>query len=160
MGAVGLNGAAAKASSANERAKIASTGWTRWSPVNLVAIGAHLVGGAALLGANRGRLAGQQGVATVSAAKTVLTAAALGATAWSRLLGKKVSEAGEAIVEGVTEPSAETPPEVAKAQRQLRVLQWAIPACTGALVVMNALMGEQQRPAAVARGFAKRVLPA
>ena len=52
-----------------------------------------------------------------------------------------------------------TPPsEVADAQRQLRILQWAIPAVTGALVVVSAVAGEQQRPQAVARGLAGRLL--
>jgi hypothetical protein len=35
---------------------------------------------------------------------------------------------------------------VASAQRQLKVLQWVIPALTGGIVVLNALHGEQQRP--------------
>ena len=44
MGAVGLNGAAARAPNPAERLQIASAGWDRWSPVNLAAIGAHLAG--------------------------------------------------------------------------------------------------------------------
>jgi hypothetical protein len=44
MGAVGLNGAAAQAASPAERLQIASAGWDRWGPVNLVAIGAHWPG--------------------------------------------------------------------------------------------------------------------
>jgi hypothetical protein len=159
MGAVGLNGAAAKADSTDERLRLASTGWARWSPVNLAAISAHLVGATALLGANRGRLAGQKGVATMSIAKTALTAGALGATAWSGVLGKKVAAADGVPAAGATEPSQSTPPDVAKAQRQLEVAQWLIPALTGALVVVNALMGEQQRPASVAQGVAQRLLP-
>jgi hypothetical protein len=35
---------------------------------------------------------------------------------------------------------------LAGAQRQLTVLQWVIPGLTGAALVLNALMGEQQRP--------------
>ena len=35
---------------------------------------------------------------------------------------------------------------MATAQRQLKVLQWVIPALTGGVVVLNALHGEQQRP--------------
>ena len=48
--------------------------------------------------------------------------------------------------EGGTDPAPETPAEVAAAQRQLKVLQWVIPALTGGVVVLNALHGEQQRP--------------
>ena len=54
-------------------------------------------------------------------------------------------------------PAPATPPDVASAQRQLRLLQWAVPAVTGALVVVSSYAGEQQRqaaaPAATPRGF-------
>ncbi len=53
-----------------------------------------------------------------------------------------------------------TPPDVAQAQRQLDVVQWIIPALTGAMLVLNALMGEQQRPKEVFRGIAARLSPA
>jgi hypothetical protein len=46
---------------------------------------------------------------------------------------------------------------VAKAQRQLKVLQWVIPALTGAVLVLNARMGEQQRPAQVSGGLRDRL---
>jgi hypothetical protein len=48
---------------------------------------------------------------------------------------------------------------VAKAQRQLKVLQWMIPALTGAVLVLNARMGEQQRPAQVTAGLLGRLRP-
>lgn len=67
--------------------------------------------------------------------------------------------AGDVPVEGGTDPSAQTPPEVAGAQRKLNVLQWAIPALTGSLLVMDALMGEQQRAGEVASGIVSRILP-
>jgi ankyrin repeat protein len=146
MGAVGLNGAAADVEEPKQRLRVATAGWNRWTPVNLAAIAAHVAGGAVLLGANKGRVAGQQGVAQATVVKTVLTGAALAATAWSGALGAKLKQAGEAPVEGGTDPSSDTPQDVAKAQRQLKVLQWAIPALTGAVLVLNARMGEQQRP--------------
>jgi hypothetical protein len=90
-GAVGINGAAADVPDRNQRLRVANAGWGRWSPVNLVAIGAHLVGGAGILYANKGRVAGQKGVAASTVAKLVLTGAALGATAWSGALGKKLA---------------------------------------------------------------------
>jgi hypothetical protein len=43
--------------------------------------------------------------------------------------------------------------------RRLRVLQWSVPALTGALVAMDAFMGEQQRPGQVVRGTLERLLP-
>ena len=90
MGAIGVNGAAADVDDPRQRARVANAGWARWTPVNAVAIGAHLVGGAQLLKANKGRVATQKGVLANTNIKLALTAAALGATAYSRVLGKKV----------------------------------------------------------------------
>jgi hypothetical protein len=159
MGAVGLNGAAAQVQEPKQRLRVANSGWNRWTPVNLAGIAAHLAGGAVLLGANKGRVASQQGVASTTVVKTALTGAALAATAWSRALGARLDQAGEVPVEGGTEPSGDTPEDVAKAQRQLRVLQWVIPALTGAVLVLNARMGEQQRPAQVSGGLLGRLRP-
>jgi hypothetical protein len=159
MGAVGLNGAAADVEEPKQRLRVATAGWNRWTPVNLAGIAAHLAGGAVLLGANKDRVASQQGVAQAAVIKTALTAAALAATAWSRGLGAKLDQAGEVPVEGGTDPSSDTPEDVATAQRQLKVLQWVIPALTGAVLVLNARMGEQQRPAQVTGGLLGRLRP-
>lgn len=98
-----------------------------WTPVNAAGIAVHLVGSVGLLLANRGRVGHQKGVAANTVAKTVLTGVALAATAYSRVLGAKIEEAGEVIAEGATKPDEATPEEVAKAQQQLSVLQWVIP---------------------------------
>lgn len=155
MGATGLNGAAAVVDDATQRARVADAGWARWTPINLAAIGAHLVGGAGILYANKGRVRGQQGVAWSTAAKTGVTVAALGATAYARVLGQKVMAAGDVPVEGGTEPSDATPPDTAKALQQLKMLQWAIPALTGGVLVLNALHGEQQKPSQQTKGLLK-----
>lgn len=157
MGAVGVNGAAADIDDPKQRARAASAGWARWTPFNLAAIAAHLLGGAQITRANKGRLAAQKGVASASAVKAGLTAAALGATAYSRVLGQKVMSAGDVPVAGGTDPLPSTPPEVAKAQKQLKALQWVIPGLTGGLLVMNSLQGEQQRPTEVVKGTAQRI---
>jgi hypothetical protein len=159
MGAVGLNGAAGEVEEPKQRLRVANAGWNRWTPVNLAAIAAHVAGGTVLLGANKGRVASQQGVAQATVAKTALTGAALAATAWSRTLGAKLDQAGEIPVEGGTDPSIDTPEDVGQAQRQLKVLQWVIPALTGAVLVLNARMGEQQRPAQVTGGLLGRLRP-
>ena len=159
MGAVGLNGAAAEVEEPKQRLRVANSGWNRWTPVSLAGITAHVAGGLIPLGANKGRVASQQGVAQATVVKTALTGAALAATAWSRALGAKLNEAGEVPVEGGTDPSGDTPEDVAKAQRQLKVLQWVIPALTGAVLVLNARMGEQQRPAQATGGLLGRLRP-
>jgi hypothetical protein len=150
--AVALNKAAAAPKSDNDKGEVANVGWDQWTPVNAAAIGAHIVGATGLLLTNRGRVAKQQGVGTMSAAKTALTGAALAVTAYSRMLGRKVSARTDVPVASATKPVAATPQEVAAAQSQLRVLQWAIPALTGALVGVSALAGEQQRPSEVKKG--------
>lgn len=160
MGAIGLNGAAAEVDHPRERVKVANAGWARWTPANLAAIGAYTVGSLVLTGANRGRLSGQRGVGSAAILKTGLTAAAMAATAYSRVLGQTLMNATDPPAEGATEPSSATEPEVADAQRKLKVLQWAIPALTGATLVMDSKMGEQQRPAEVAKGVVRRLNPA
>ncbi|HWU08161.1 MAG TPA: hypothetical protein VN520_17545 [Streptomyces sp.] len=146
MGAVGLNGAAAgQGASETDTARIASAGWAKWTPVNAVAIGLHLMGGTGLLSANASRVHTQQGVASSTLAKTVLTGAALAATAYSRVLGKKVELASSTDPEDL-DKAAHHPVDLHKARKHLTAMQWAVPALTGAVVVLNALHGEQQRP--------------
>src|SRR3954468_10676606 len=157
MGAIGVNGAAADGDDPKQRARGANARWARWTPVNLVAIGVHLLGALQLLRANKGRVAGQKGVAANTAVKTALTGGALGATAYARALGQKMISAGDVPVAGGTAPLATTPPEVAKAQKQLKAMQWAIPGLTGALLASNSLHGEQQRPSEQLKGIAQRV---
>ncbi|HYP46871.1 MAG TPA: hypothetical protein VEQ66_16935 [Propionibacteriaceae bacterium] len=157
--AVSLNRAAAEASDASSSGRVANTGWDAWTPVNAAAIGAHLVGAVGQLRGNQDRLVSQKGVGTMSIVKTALTAAALGVTAYSRVLGKKVDDNHSVPVESGTEPSSATPADVAAAQKQLKALQWVIPALTGALVVVTAYAGEQQRPVAVKEGLLERINP-
>jgi hypothetical protein len=157
MGAVALNGASTDVSNPLERSKIASSGWARWAPFSAAAIGVHLVGGAGLLLANRDRVRGQAGVGANSAVKTALTVAALGTTAYSGVLGAKLAKAAgdDTYTEGGTTPSEATPDNVATIQQQLRILQWATPVLTGALIVLGAQQGEQQRPQERVRGWLK-----
>src|SRR5215213_8895243 len=145
-GAVGFNGAAADVPDEKLRLRVANAAWARWTPVNLAGIAAHLIGGAGLLYANKGRVAAQQGVAASTVAKAALTGAALGVTAYSRALGKQLEAADGEPVEGGTDPSPMTSPEIATVQRRLKVCQWLVPGLTAGLHVLNALHGEQQRP--------------
>lgn len=157
--AVALNPAAAKAGDLSSTGAVANAGWDRWTPVNAAAIGMHVIGSIGQLGGNSERLNAQEGVASMALLKTGLTAAALGATAYSRSLGKKVSARTDVPAESGTTPSSATPKDVAAAQKQLKVLQWVVPAITGGLVVVSAFAGEQQRAAEVHKGVLRRVLP-
>ena len=155
MGAVGVNGAAKDVDDPRQRARVANAGWGRWTPVNLVAIGAHLAGGFQLLKENKGRVMTQKGVLANTNTKLVLTAGALGATAYARVLGQKMMNAGDVPVAGGADSLPATPPEVAKAQKQLHALQWVIPALTGGILASSSLHEEQQRTTEVAKGAIK-----
>lgn len=148
MGAVGLNGAAAQAANPQERAALAATGWKRWAPVNAAAIAAHVAGGIGLLTGNRRRLKHQKEGRANTIAKTALTGAALGMTAYGGYLGRQVQRHSGEGAHGATEPRDDASPELAKAQKQLRATQWAIPALTAVLVALGSHQGEQQRPIA------------
>jgi hypothetical protein len=154
--AVALNRASAEADTANGTGRVANTGWNKWTPVNAAAIGAHLAGSVGELVGNRARLAVQQGAGGTAMAKTGLTVAALAVTGYSRLLGRKVAKESSVPALAATEPAASTPDDVAKAQRKLALLQWAVPALTGALIVVSSLAGEQQRAGAVKKGVLAR----
>ncbi|MDQ7878480.1 hypothetical protein Q9R08_10880 [Microbacterium sp. QXD-8] len=145
MGAVGLNGGTAKADDPAQRLRLSSAGWAKWAPVQLAAIIVHGVGGAALILANRERLASQPEARTNTIVKLVLTAVAGGATLYSGILGMKMSKRADEGGEGVTEPAAGVSQELASAQTQQRVLQWVVPAVTALLIVLGAQQGEQQR---------------
>ena len=109
-GAVAVNGAAADVPDPTMRLRVANAGWARWTPVNAVAIGAHLIGGTGLLWANRDRVATQHGVGAMTVAKLVLTAGALAVTAYSGVLSRKLQQADGVPVEGATDPAPTTPP--------------------------------------------------
>ncbi|MCV7424207.1 hypothetical protein H7K45_26990 [Mycobacterium yunnanensis] len=158
MGAVGVNGAAAAVQDPRERAKIAAVGWGKWAPVNFAAIGAHLIGGAGILAANKERAKHQEGVTANTVTKLVLTAAAVGATAYSGVLGAKTAQGDGHSVSGATEPSAATPDDVAAAQQQLKYLQWLLPVLTGAIIVLGSQQGEQQRSTQVLTGLGSKLL--
>lgn len=154
MGAIGLNGAADSVRDPEDRARVAATGWAKWAPANALAMGAHVVGGAGILAANRDRAKHQAGVRSNTVIKLVVTGAALGATAYSGVLGAKTAQGDGEHVDGATEPSASTPKDIAAAQKQLKYLQAVLPVLTGVIVVLGAQQGEQQRPSQILSGLA------
>lgn len=158
MGAAGLNAASREVENPSDRSRVANAGWGRWTPINLAAIVGYGVSGAILTKANKGRLATQRGVKGISIAKTAVSAAAIGATGYARVLGEQIMREGATHVADAVTPSDKTPPEVAEPQRRLKFLQWAIPAHVAALIALSSRMGEQQRPMQVVRGILKQGL--
>jgi len=157
MGAVGLNGAAAQLSDPRQRSRAANAGWSRFSPVLLSSVAAHLASGAVLVREDKGRLTSQQGFARGSAIKTGLTGAALAGTVYQQVLGQRMARGGDQPVVGATQPGPGTAPEQASAQRQLNVLQFLIPALTGSAWIVHSANGELARPAQQAKGTLSRV---
>ena len=87
-----------------------------------------------------------------SAIRTGLTGAAVAMTVLAARTGSKLA----AEANGGRERSDD---DLERDERRVRVAQWMVPALTGAIVVMDAFMGEQQRPHTVVRGVLERVLP-
>lgn len=139
FGAVGLNPASREPDTERERVEVSGTGWERWGPVQGAAIGLHLLSGLAILADNRHRVVSHPPTSGAVVAKTGLTGAAVAASAAAYYHGKRLGDASG-------EDGHPREPEVAEhARRTLAWLQWATPALTGALLVLDAQLGEQQR---------------
>ena len=159
MGATATNPAVGDIDDERQRGRVMNGVWRRWWPVSAAGIAAHLVGGALVTIGNRERLIAQRGVVSLSVGRSAVTGAALAATAYAGLLGKRISDAGDVPVADGTTPSAQTPSNIAQALRHEHVLQWVTPALVGMLIVAGAAQGEQQRPSHVLRGVLRRLDP-
>lgn len=155
MGAIGLNGATSQAKDATERTRLSSLGWKKWAPVQTGAFAAHLASLGPILWENKGRYTAQDGVMAATWIKTAVTAAGAAATLYAAILGKKVDELAAEGARGATEPGAETSADLAKAQKQLKLLQWVIPGVAAIVIVLGAWHGEMQRPKNVKLGLLK-----
>ena len=155
MGAVGLNGSTSEAKDPTERTRLSSLGWKKWAPVQVGAFGAHLISLMPILWENKGRYASQDGVKAATWTKAGVTAAGAAVTLYASVLGKKVDELSQEGAKGATEPRKEASGELVEAQKQLRLLQWLIPALAAAVIVLGAKHGEMQRPKNVKLGLLK-----
>jgi hypothetical protein len=153
MGAAGLERGAAVAD--EKQFEVESRAWSAWRPVQTAAIVTQLASGAALTLANRRRVLGQRGVATASVVRTGLLGAAIALTMAAARSGSTVAHRNRDADADTNGDRGAPEPDV----RRLRLLQWSVPALTGALVVMDAFMGEQQRPNQVTLGAIGRLLP-
>jgi hypothetical protein len=157
MGAIGLNGAAASLDDPRERSSVSTRGWSRWAPVNAGALAAHLAGAAGLLFTDLPRVRTQKGVGAASALKAGATVAGVGVGVWSAALNRKMAAGTPQPVAGATEPSAQTSPDVAATQRQLKVVQWLNPAVAFALLAVTEYVEEQQRTTEQVKGRLARL---
>ena len=140
MGAVGLNPAAAEGDTDKERAEIADTGWTKWGPVQGAAIGLHVLSGLAIVADNRRRTITHPPTTAAVVLKTTLTGVALAASGAAYLYRSRLGDAREKAGQDVVARR-----EAGKLSERLSWLQWATPATTGGLLILDAYLGEQQR---------------
>lgn len=148
MGATGMRRAVTEAGGGPEAE---GAGWSAWQPVQTLAIATQLVSGAGLTVANRGRYLAQQGVARTSLIRTVVTGAAVAATVGAAKSGQQLAV--------VFSDAAVDTDEVNRLRSRTRLFQVLVPVLTGTLIVLDAVMGEQQRPQRVASGVLGRILP-
>jgi hypothetical protein len=153
MGAIGLNGAAAEARDPAERTRLSSLGWMKWAPVQTAAFATHLFADLAIAWENKGRIAKQDGVGVNTIYKTAVTLAGAAVTLYAGTLGKKVEKMANEGAHGATEPRAGASEELRTAQKQLKLLQFAIPAFAAWVIVLGAKHGEMQRPKNVLKGL-------
>jgi hypothetical protein len=157
MGAVGLHGASGAVSSSRDRVTVADAGWQAWRPWKSAALAAHVAGSLALVWGNKGRLTAQRGAMSTNLVKVGVFGAALAADVYAANLGKRIGERQPVEVDSAVEPTEGTDDEVAALQQRLQLVQWAVPALTGANIVLAARMGEQQRPTSMVTGVLDRL---
>ena len=153
-GAAALNPAAREGEDARDRADIADAGWRRWGPVQGAAVGLHLLSGIAILVDNRRRVVEHRPTTAAVILKTALTGAAVMVSAEAYRSG---AELGDALEGSNTDPTAQKKARTLT-QRMSR-LQWATPAATAGLLVLDAYLGEQQRGVAGLLDPPSRLLP-
>jgi hypothetical protein len=136
--------------------ELESETWRRWSPVVTGSMAAHLVGGVGLLLWNRGRHRHQKGVATTSAVRTALTVTAVALTLSAAAEGYASEARRRKLAANTGDDKLRA--QQARAETRMRVVGPLIPATTGALVVLGALEGEQQRPREMVRGIVSQAL--
>lgn len=145
LGAVAVNGASRDLKDPAERARLMANGWRRWTPVALGAMGTHLASGLGLAVATPGYVAGPRRLGAETAVKTVLTLAAVAGTAYSGVLGAQLTNHLTVPAAVGAVPNDRTPDEVAKIQKELRVIQWATPALTAAVIALGPIEARAKR---------------
>ena len=153
-GAAALNPASRQGDDARDRAQIADEGWRRWGPVQGASIGLHLLSGIAILADNRRRVVEHRPTAAAVILKTALTGAAVMVSAEAYRSG---AELGDALEGAEADPAARK--KARTLTQRMGWLQWATPAATAGLLVLDAYLGEQQRGVAGLLDPPSRLLP-
>jgi uncharacterized membrane protein len=166
MGVAGVNKSGAALTEPIDKVRAAGSAWQRFAPVQWAGVAAVLAMGTRLTATSGGRVAAQPGFARAGAVKAGVSVAGAAATAFAAYSGKKVSQLAEQAqhsggfdVTDASQPSAQTPPELAAWQKRQRAVQYLVPALSGANIVLNSYLVQSYRPTAAAKGVLGRLLP-
>src|SRR4051812_29968016 len=126
MGVAGVNKSGADLQQGIDRIRVAASAWQRFAPAQWAGIAATLGAGLQLTRVGGRRIALQKGFGTIGALKAALTVAGAAATAYAAYSGSKIGRiaeqteiSGEKLeVRDATQPTSETPPELATWQRR------------------------------------------
>lgn len=166
-GIAGFNKAGADLPNPVDRIRVANSAWTRFGPVQWAAIAAHLAGSVQITRSNKRRISLQHGYGRVGTVNAGLTVAGIAATAYASFTGQRIGKATkQALARGqqvdtkdATVSTDQTPPEIAKWQKQNRVAQYLVPVLVGGNVVTASYLEQLNRPGATATGVVRRLLP-
>jgi hypothetical protein len=167
MGVAGVNKSGADLQQGIDRIRVAASAWQRFAPAQWAGIAATLGAGLQLTRVGGRRIALQKGFGTIGALKAALTVAGAAATAYAAYSGSKIGRiaeqteiSGEKLeVRDATQPTSETPPELATWQRRQRITQYVVPVLAGANIACGSYLVQSYRAGATAKGVLRRLLP-
>lgn len=167
MGVAGVNKSGADLQQGIDRIRVASSAWKRFAPAQWAGIAATLGAGLQLTRVGGRRIALQKGFGTVGTLKAGLAVAGAAATGYAAYCGGKISQVAEQTeasgqkleVLDATQPTDQTPPELAQWQRRQRFAQYAVPVLAAANIVCGSYLVQSYRTAATLKGVVRRVLP-
>jgi hypothetical protein len=167
MGVAGVNKSGADLQQGIDRVRVAASAWQRFAPAQWAGIAATLGAGLQLTRVGGRRIALQKGFGTIGALKAAVTVAGAAATAYAAYSGSKIGRIAEQIeisgekleVRDATQPTSETPPELATWQRRQRITQYVVPVLAGANIACGSYLVQSYRAGATAKGVLRRLLP-
>jgi hypothetical protein len=167
MGVAGVNKSGADLEQGIDRIRVAASAWTRFAPAQWAGIAATLGAGLQLTRAGGRRIALQKGFGAIGALKAGLVIAGALATGFAAYSGSRIGKLAEQAelggerleVRDATQPTEQTPPELARWQRRQRIAQYVVPVLAGANIVCGSYLVQSYRTGATIKGVLRRLLP-
>ena len=167
MGVAGVNKSGNDLRDGVDKVRVASSAWSRFSPVEWAGIAAVLGAGTQLTRASKGRLVAQHGWGRAGSIKAGVAVAGAAATAYAAYSGQQIGKLTEQAasrgqdidVKDASTPNERTPAEIASWQKKQRAAQYLVPIASGANIVLNSYLVQTYRPMATARGLFRTLTP-